>query len=493
MKSVSENKQTFYLASGKVLALLANLLIPLFLTRVLAKEEYGFYSQFNTVLYFLVGFFSFALFSNLYYFFPTIKKNKKKIIVFQTVLFLVASSLLSALFLFMPFISDFILGSESLKNFKHVIYFLTIILVFTSIIQPLYVVNKDVGISLWFPIAQVVLKAVFIVGFFLVIPSIDSIINSIIVSSILIMLIVLRYVRNTIKKLPGKILIEKEIALDQLRYNLPIGLAFSIKTFSQRFDKLISISFLSASAYASYSIAFFGIPGIKQIYEAISQVTVINMAKSFKNGDKKEALMLYKNMVVKNLSFSIPVILIVALNAKQIIIFLFTSKYTDATILFQMYLISIVFIMLGEGLILRASGETKLYARVFIILSPVIISSTYFLVKYFGSFGAMCGALLSIILPRIYLITKEIKVIESNIKDFFPWKKMGIVFLISLVSLIPFVYIKKIFTDNILNSILISIVYLFIVFQIELRLSIFIVDKKKIILLRKNILKNIKI
>ena len=43
--------------------------------------------------------------------------------------------------------------------------------------------------------------------------------------------------------------------------------------------------------------------------------------------DGKEALELYKNMIVKNLSFSIPLILIVGINAKEIISFLFTNKY----------------------------------------------------------------------------------------------------------------------------------------------------------------------
>ena len=82
-KQISEGKQTFYLAAGKIFALLANMVIPLFLTRVFSKDDYGFYSQFNTVLFFLVGFFSFAMFTNMYYFYPTIEENKKKIVVFQ--------------------------------------------------------------------------------------------------------------------------------------------------------------------------------------------------------------------------------------------------------------------------------------------------------------------------------------------------------------------------------------------------------------------------
>ena len=257
--NISDNKQSFYLALGQIIALLANFVIPIFLTRVLLKEEYGFYSQFNAVLFFLTGLFTFDIGTNLYYYYPTSENHKKKIIVFQTFVFMVCFSLLSALFIYIPVISNFILGTDELQQYKIIIYLLTIVLVITGIIQPLMVVKKDTKVSLWFPVLQVLLKALLIILFFLIIPGIQSIINSIIVSSVLIMMIVLHYVFKTIKELPGDKLTDKKTAIAQLRYNLPLSAALSLKLISIRFDKLISISFLSAASYASYSVAFFGI------------------------------------------------------------------------------------------------------------------------------------------------------------------------------------------------------------------------------------------
>jgi len=477
---ISDEKQTFWLAFGKILALLATLAIPLFLTRFLSKEDYGFYSQFNTVLYFFVYFFSFAMSTNLYFFFPIVNEDKKKVVIFQTFIFLFLFSLLSALFIYVPIVNSFFFGNEDLKKYKSILYFLTIIIVLTNITQPLYVVKKDVGISIWFPPLQIVLKAMLIIIFFLIIPGINSIINAIILASVLVLIIVLLYVKRSINSFQGDNLLDKNIAKEQLKYNLPIGLALAIKSFSQRFDKLISITFLSSSAYASYAIAFFGIPGIIQIYSAISQVTIVNMTKEINQGKKKEALELYKIMIIKNLSFSIPIILIVALNAKEIISFLFTNNYIDATVLFQMYLISIIFVMLGEGLILRASGHTKFYSKIFVLVAPIIIPITYFLTKYFGSYGAMTGALISIILPRIFIFKREIKIIDSNFRDFFPWIKIRIIFLTSLLMLLPVVLIKYFIDGDLLILIPISIIYLLVVFFIEIKNNIFIVEEDKL-------------
>lgn len=485
----SVDKQTFFLAVGKIAALIANFAIPIFLTRMLSKDDYGFYSQFNTVLFFLVSFFSFTMSTNLYYFYPTVKSSKKKIIIFQSILFLILFGSLSAIFIYLPGVDDFILGSDLLKTFKNTIYFLTIFLAFISIIDPLYVVKRDVGMSIWFPPLQIILKAVFIIMFFIYIPTISSVINAIIISTSLVFLIALIYIYRTIKKLPGKELINSEIAMKQLQYNLPIGFALSIKVFAQRFDKLISITLLSASSYASYTIAFFGIPGIGQIYSAVSQVTVIDMTKSFSEGNKQHALQLYKDMVVKNLSFSIPLVLIVALNAKEIIKFLFTDKYLDATILFQMYLITIVFSMLGEGLILRASGDTKIYMKIYALILPVTLPLSYYLVSNYGTYGAMSGALISVILPRLLLIQKEIRVTESKLSYFFPWKRIRDVFSIALLCLIPFLFLKYFFSFNIYLILIASFLYLLSVYAIELKFNLFIIDLEKFTLLRKKYFK----
>jgi hypothetical protein len=144
--------------------------------------------------------------------------------------------------------------------------------------------------------------------------------------------------------------------------------------------------------------------------------------------------------------------------------------------------------MLGEGLILRASGETKFYSRVFLICLPIIIPTTYFLVKYYYSFGAMGGALISIILPRLILINKEIKVIESNLRDFFPWNAMGKIFSTSIIILLPIIYLKNFSPNNFYYIIFISISYLILVFLVEIKLNIFLIDKDKIISLKNNII-----
>ena len=489
-KTISSNKQTFWLAFGRILALFFSMLIPLVLTRILNKDEYGFYSQFNTVIYFLSSVFSFGMFHNLFYFYPIAKEIEKKPIIIQTFLFLLLASLFSALVIFIPQLNSIFIGNDLLQSFKWTIFLLTIILVVTDIMTPLYIVKRDLNVSKWFPTVQIAVKVIFIFSLFAIVPSINSLVLAIVLSSILVLIIILVYINNTLRRLPKGPLFNTKMAKKQLIYNLPMLWASGFNSLSQKFDKIITISFLSASSYATYSIAFFGVPGIQQIYDSISQVAIVDMTKKFDLGDKKSALVIYKNMVVKTLSFSVPIIMIVAFFAQKIITILFTEKYRDATPLFQMYLISFVFVMLGAGIILRASDNTKYIKNALIYSSIITVPITYFLVKYYGIYGGMTGALISIILPKLYMIRKEVEIMDTGILNFLPWKKIALIFIVSSFCIIPLIVYNSFFKiESIFLAIILSIIYLLIVSYIEIRMNIFIMDRAAIDIILKKYLK----
>ena len=101
----------------------------------------------------------------------------------------------------------------------------------------------------------------------------------------------------------------------------------------------------------------------------------------------------------------------------------------------------------------------------------------------------MSGSLISIILPRLFLIRKEIQITDSTLRTFFPWKRMSGIILVSVLSLIPFAFLKSISGNNIFFILFILIMYLIFVFFIEIKLNIFIIDKERVVLLRKKYLK----
>lgn len=475
----SNAKQSGAIFTGKIMALIASFMMPFFLTRYLPKSDYGIYSQFSVVTAFCTSFFSMGIQSNLYYFYPTASTNKRKSLVSNTFILLILFSLVSISLIIIPGISRYIIGDESLLLYKGFIIIGIVLLMPLNIIEPLYVVRKDFITSVFYPPSEVVIRIVIIIGCALLFSGLNSIFLGVLITAFATLIFAIFYVSRDIGKLNSfRELVSLKIAKEQLHYAIPFGMAVGLNVIAQKFDKLVCISFLTPAAFATYSIAFYGIPGLQQLYSSISQVYLINMVTEHKNRNIKGISDIYKSLVTKTYSFTIPAIFIVALYAKKIVIFLFTANYSDSVPLFRIYLLSFFFIMLGSGLVLRAMDKTKFSFNAYLISSLITIPSTYFMIKYFNMWGALIGSLISIIFPKIFMIIKEMKLLNSNIINFYPWKKFAIIFLISLISIIPFLLIEFFLDYGIILVILFILVYLIIVSILEMKYNVFIFENQ---------------
>jgi O-antigen/teichoic acid export membrane protein len=276
-------------------------------------------------------------------------------------------------------------------------------------------------------------------------------------------------------------------------YSIPFGAAVSLNLLFLQYDKIICISFLTPADFAIYAISFYGIPGVLQVFDSLSQVYLIKMTVKFQENKIQELATIYKTLVTKTFSFSFPAILIVMLYAEKIIVLLFTRNYIDSVPLFRAYLLSVLVFMLSSGLILRATGKTSYTLRSYLVSSIVIFPLTYILIKNFGMWGAMTGALVSISLPRFINLAKEISVVNSNVIDFFPWKEFGKISLISCISILPFLTMEYFFDYSLWVTIMLGILYIVIVAVTEIKFNLFPFELSSVLDLLTPLFRNFKI
>jgi O-antigen/teichoic acid export membrane protein len=231
--------------------------------------------------------------------------------------------------------------------------------------------------------------------------------------------------------------------------------------------------------YAIYSIASYGVPGLNQLYLSISQVYIPRMAKAVHDSNFELVKSLYNSMVLKTLCYTIPVIFIVVLFAPVIIPFLFSEKYIQSTPYFQIYLFTFIFSAMGNGIVLRATGETgkSLYAFLYSLI--FIIPLTYFSIKYYKLNGAIISAFISSVLPRIFLTKYDMSALKCSLREIFPWKSIGQISLISILVLVPFIILTQYFMIKIVIAILCIVIYLSSVFLIELYFGFFLISKEE--------------
>jgi len=474
---VNYRKQMGALITGQMLSMLLSFVLPLILVRILTKNDYGLYAQFNVILAFCTTFFSFGFSSELYFLYPSATRQEKRIQVFQSLLMLFGAGFVAVFLLYVPIIKQYLVSDEIFD--KNYIYL--VLSVWFSVpeilITALYVLNHDNKTSVLFLPIMAILRVALVLILYLVCPTIEIIFLAIVISVIIRFLFLIYYVFKLVRcNIRGR-LINWQLLKKQLNYSVPLGIANSTRVFVQQMDKLIILSFVSPAMYAIYSIAFYGVPGLTQVYLSISQVYIPRMAVAFKSNDLDDLVALYHSMVSKTLSYTIPIVFIIILFANSVVTFVFSSKYVDSIPYFRLYLLTFIISSIGCGNVLRATGETRKSLLAYIYTAIVLLPFTYLAIKYYSLNGAITAAILGSIFPKLLLSIYDARAIQISILKLYPWVIISKILLISLGTLFPFVLIRMYIGNQGIGSSLIWITfYLFIVSCIQMYYNVFVIS-----------------
>ena len=465
------------LVTGQMLSLLLSFGLPLILVRVLSKNDYGLYAQFNVILTFFVSFFSFGFGSDLYFLYPSAGKSERRILIFQSLMLLLFSGIVACFALLIPVVKDYFV-TDVILNANYLYLQLGVLFSIPEVIMTtLYVLNHDNKLSALFLPVTTFLRVFMILLFYWISPEMSSVFIALFLGIFFKFLCILLYAIRLIRQNDGVKLYDYCTLKKQLRYTLPLGVASSTRIFIQQIDKLIIFAFVDPVAYAIYSIAFYGVPGLSQVYLSISHVYVPRMSMAASQHDDEQIVALYHSMVSKTLSYTVPIVFIIFLFSDPIIPFVFSSKYLDSVPYFRFYLLTFIVSCIGCGNILRATGYTKKSFKAYLYTAIFILPFTYFAIKYFYLNGAITAAVVGQIFPKILLSYYDAKVLKLSFWKLYPWRSINKLFAISAICLIPFLVIYLLGGhDNFFLSLLWIALYLTLTFALQMYFNAFIIS-----------------
>lgn len=470
-----------FVALGKLVSLAMGFVVPVVLVRVLDKSDFGLYSQFNMIVLSVATFFGFGFRSNLVFFYNKVEKDQIGPAVVHTVLIIVILGLLSIYFINTSFFQRYFLGENA--GLHAVIDLLALAVLFqmvSSVTETLYVVKRDKLTGLFYPAFSVVIRALLVVCAAYSFGAFGAAAKGLVVALFILVLFNGYYLFSELKNNTARQWLRPGLIKQQVYYATPFGLSNSVKEVSLKFDKYMALSFLSPSVYASYSVAFTSIPGVMAVYDSLANVYLMDMVREYKHGKKEKVVDIYKNLVAKSLSFTIPLITLFVFYADIIIPFVFTEKYSDSILLFRIYIPSLIFFVLGADLAIRASGKTSLSLRAQIFSLSLSLPATYLLIVNFGVKGAAIGAVIASVLPTVLLVSYSVRILETNLWSFFPWKKILAVVIITIMGFIPIWVLSEVFGKDIETFLLCMFISGSVVLFLEYRFDLLLVDRQNI-------------
>lgn len=479
-----------WIAVGRIFSMLATFAMPLILTRCLSVADYGVFSQFFTLYTVLYAMFAVGIHTNLFFFYPNSSKNRQNECVSNTLLLLCLSGAIFGGIMFMPPVRNIVFGESALSEYSVWVIICVALAVPMNIVAPLFSVMEDRFGAIMYPALVAVGRIMVVVVIAVLLHNIVWIMIGMVVFQLVVLGFSVFYSLHTHKFVVNKFFIKA-----QLSYSLPFGIAVALQLLSNYFDKIVSVTLLTPTEYAIYSVAFLSIPGINQLYDSLAQMNIINMSKCYQAGEYDRVGALYRSFVQKTLSFSAPLIMAVALFAEEIIGFLFNEDYSGAAVYFRIYSLTFLVTMFGAGTILRSVNKTKLSLLAFVCACTVGLPLTYFLISSYNIDGAILSAVINIVMPRFIQMGLEIKVTKQSLLSYLPWKNILMILGYAIVFLIPLIIVKWLYKPMLVVDIVLSIAYVFVVYYCFIKKNIFIVScdtmqlamaKLKSKILRKN-------
>ena len=468
------SRKIIILIYGRAFSFILSLIIPLALTRLLVKDDYGSYQQLVMIYAIVQAILLFGMPQSLLYYFPRKEISDRSLLIKQTWSILAVSGLLV--------ITSFGITSQMMESIfpdHHLQPFIFLLGIYIGImlsvmpLQNLLILEDKETTAMWSMIGFTVIDIIILPYAAWYNPTTLGMVHGIILTSIIKFIIVIFYIyKNYLSKLETR----ESYYQEQLAYGIPVGLTAMIYVININIDKYMVGLFFSSSVFAVYYLGSLWAPMFGWITQSASQVVMPRMSKAHNNNDLLQIRELYANSVEKLAFIFLPATVLLALIAKPLILTLFTDNYEDTVPIFSIYLLLLPTYALNLGWILMASGQTKFLLRLAMFMSIINIILSYGFLTTLEGDNRLLGIPFATVavtwISTIIVMYQSLNTLESTLSETYHWKKMVTIGAISALSAIPIIALLSLELENkifLISSIVIyGITFLFTSFKFNI-------------------------
>jgi O-antigen/teichoic acid export membrane protein len=431
--------KAFILATSNFFAYGIQLTIGVFLARYFTREQYGTFLQVNLILTTCWTILIFGLDRSFYYFIPKFCLNEKRKFAIQSVLILFSIGIIGGVFLFI-FIDwiALLMNNLALRNLSFFIAIAPLLFMLdqafsdllSSLELPVYnayrktilgillffsvlfcgVLYKRVDVVFWGILAVYVVQAIFLLGFIHRMPS-----------------------DKTSDKSQKSYRWPRELK-NQFKFSTPLGLSSISVPINSSLNKFVVANQFSVEQFAIFARGAIVPPIVSLVTFSVSDVIQPILVRLEHEGNFKEFLRLWHESIRKIALVIYPLFIFQFIFAREIIIFLYSEKYAESAVIYQIVLFSMLFRTTAWANILqvfRLNKKILSYQLVNLVTTVLLVLT---LIKILGTHGAAAAPLIGFALYAFLSLRQISKRLEIPLIDSIPLRTMLTIFCTALAS-----------------------------------------------------------
>ena len=212
---------------------------------------------------------------------------------------------------------------------------------------------------------------------------------------------------------------------DVWRYAAPVSLAWIFGIFVDYADQVILSTSITAADFAIYSIGCLMIPPLFAVEQSVSRVMIPRMSAAFAQNAPASAAKLYREAVGELAFLFLPAVAGLMVFSQPIITLLFTPQYMAAADFLVLFSLTYAALIIPFDAVARARGQAGWIVGAFITFSLISVALVYGGVMAAGAFGALGAAVLAKLVMRLYVVFHLRRSLNWKLSQFLPLHKLN--------------------------------------------------------------------
>lgn len=420
MKSIF--KPALCLMSGRALGFAATFLIPVILVRMFDQAGFGTYKQLFLIYFTLFGLAQLGMAESLYYFLPVSPRESGHYVV-NTVLVLALSGLVCAGLLAVagPAINRWMNNGELSRYIPWLALHLWLMLA-SEALERVMISRKQYLLASFSYGFSDLLRAGFFTIPVLLLRQLEWLLICAVIFSALRLCAMLLYLW---REFAGTLRPDLRLLSQQLAYALPFTLAVMVETVQANFPQYAVSYYFDAATFAIYAVGCLQIPFVDFIASPVANVMMVGMTEEVRDGRGSAVVAMWHATTRKLALVFFPLVGLLLVNAREIILLLFTDMYLASVPIFMIWSTVLTLSALQTDAVLRVYAQTR---SIFALNVARLLMIAVF-IHWFLSAMQLVGAVLITVLASAVgkgLGLAKIKALwQIRLEDLLPWRSLG--------------------------------------------------------------------
>lgn len=229
----------------------------------------------------------------------------------------------------------------------------------------------------------------------------------------------------------------------QLAYALPFELAVLVEILQANLHQYaVSLRF-DAAAFAVYSVGCLQVPLVDLVAGSTCNVMMVRMSEELRDGRTEAALLEWHGAVRRLALVFLPLVGVLLLNARDLIVLLFTPSYLASVPIFMLWAFAFVLAALPVDGVLRVHADTR-YLFVLGALKLGFIAATvgWFLGRFHLE-GGVLVTLVATLFGKTLALGRIAHRLKTGVALILPWRGLAAILGSTLLAGVPALLVKE--------------------------------------------------